>query len=652
MTCKPTRFAQVYADGAIKAGTLSAENGLINFTDLILKQQNPLAGFDRGELLTASGNLTRVLRNVDLTEGNQYPFLNQRFEQSAILYTEVADFLQQSSIDVTDFNNTLTDFQRFTSGPVVLPVNPNNTSVDFQNVLDQLEFYYAGNMANSISGGFCGSYGNVFGKISQLISLIQLGQSLLDTLKGFDLQYLIKQIKEKLQLEILKKMLLDIVDKVKEAILQQIDGVVAQFNNFANNISSSVEQIAQAIQKKMNDVKAFMQDFTLDKLKEKIEEFINKSVKQFEELTPEAIALLLFRFCQFAELIQGFMKGPLDGIKAFVAGATAQEAVLKAVGLAETKKAVEAGAPRLSDNARRDARKVLRDANNARSTERDSSGSPPESPDPEYWATNKEATSEHRNAISAMSDNGLPGYATFNAGVTGMHSRFSAVNDCVAGDGWRQVRNKVWHGLMRMGDRLGYEFNINSGYRSPQYNAELAKTTSGVAKNSTHKSGLALDVNMQGKTDDQVRNFIRVASQEGFVGMKVYFNGQSVSFIHIDMRDGNNVSWGNSGRFQNYINAHERDDFRNGPKAPDAPTDTPSPHADDPSGSSTPGNKIQGIDVPADFPLSDSDLQAGDQFVSFSRNPQTGEYSDYTVQRSGVDADGFTFTETVRIPIE
>lgn len=654
MTCKPTTFAQVYADGAIKSGSLNAEAGLLNFTDLLLQQANPTAGFDRGALLSSAGNLTRTLRNIDIGNGD-YPFLNQRFQQSPILYTEVADFLQQSSIDIDDFDADIAQFQEFIKGPVTLPVSPANTALGsgttgINNILSQLEFYYAQNLANSISAGFCGSFGNVFGKINQLIALIQLGESLLDKLKSFDLTYLIKQIKEKLKLEILKEMLLKIVDKVKDAILGQIEGVVTQFTNFANNIQSNVEQIGQAIQKKMNDVKAFMQDFTLDKLKDKIKEFIDKSVAQFEDLTPDAIALLLFRFCQFSELIQGFMKSPLDGIKTFVAGVIAQEAILKSMGLEETSKAVQAGAPRLDETARRNGRKVLRDANNRKSTERDSSGPPPPAPDPEFWATSTEITSKQRSAIAGMSDKGLPGYATWNSGVINMHSRFPSVTDCVAGDGWRQVRNKVYAGLMRMGDRLETEFNINSAYRSPQYNAELAKKSGGVAKNSTHKSGLALDVNMRGKSDDEVRNFIRVASQEGFVGMKVYFSG-GVNFIHIDMRDGANVSWGDSGKFQSYINAHKRGDFTNGPKAPQAPTETPSPHSD-PTSESAGGNKIQGAPVPDDFPVSDSDIAPGDSFVSYSTDPKTGEYNSYTVTRDFTDADGFTGTETVRIPIE
>ena len=44
MTCKPTTFAQIYAEGAIKAGTLNAEAGLLDFSELILRQNNPTEG--------------------------------------------------------------------------------------------------------------------------------------------------------------------------------------------------------------------------------------------------------------------------------------------------------------------------------------------------------------------------------------------------------------------------------------------------------------------------------------------------------------------------------------------------------------------------------------------------------------------------------
>ena len=649
MTCKPTTFAQIYGDGAIKANTLSAEDGLLNFTDLLAKQENPLAGFNRGKLVNTAGNLTRALRNVSLVD---YPFLNQRFEQAPILYTEVADFLNQSSTDVNDFDDDLSEFNNFTQGPVNLPVVPANVPSNVKTHLSQLEFYYASNLANSISGGFCGAFPNVFGKIASIIALIQLGQSLLDKLKGFfsdnPLEYLINQIKEKLKIEILKKMLLDIVDKVKEAVLQQIEGVVSQVKGFFNDLQGGTQKLEQMIQKKVNDIKAFMQDFTLDKLKDKFKEFIDKSIKQFEELTPDAIALLLFRFCQFSELIQGFMKSPLDGLKALAAGVAAQETILKSVGLEETAKAVEAGAVRITPEARRNARSRLRDATNARSRTRDrnsggtsggATGSPPNSPDPEYWVTNTEATPEQREAISGLSDGGLPGYATFNSGVTTMHNgngRGWNLTDCVAGDGWRQIRNKVWHGVMRMGDRLGYELNINSAYRSPQYNYRLSQIQKGVAKNSMHKTGLALDVNMRGKTDDQVRNFIRIASQEGFVGIKVYFRGGAVNFIHIDMRNGNNTTWGNSGKFQGYINAHVRNEFRNGSPSTNRPVNTPSPHPDDPT-----GGQEQDTYVPAE----------GETVVSVNRNAE-GEIVSRRIETQGVDDEGYSFTQISDVPVE
>ncbi len=97
-------------------------------------------------------------------------------------------------------------------------------------------------------------------------------------------------------------------------------------------------------------------------------------------------------------------------------------------------------------------------------------------------------------------------------------------------------------------------FTINSGYRSPQYNTQV-----GGAKNSSHKSGLAIDVSMSGMSDEDIRKFIRTASQEGFMGIAYY---SSSNFVHLDM--GARRSWLRGHRFDNYIAMHLDDGFRTG----------------------------------------------------------------------------------------
>jgi hypothetical protein len=575
MTCMPTTVAQVYGESLINANTLSASDGLRSLADLIANQNNPVENFDKEQLLRVSGKLSTILSKIDLS---QYPYTSSRFQQSSVPYTEVADFINQATINIDKLDLDMNTFDNYTRVyPTTFPVANVNVPSPIKDLLAQLEFYYVGNLANTVSGGFCGAFGNVFGKIGQLISLIQLGQSLLDKLKGFDLAYLINQIKEKLKIEILKKMLLDIVDKVKDTLLAQIDGMVSKINSIVNDIKALPGNVYNTLRKKIDDVKAFLSDFTMGNLKDSISNFIKRTISQFEELTPDAIALMLFRFCQFAELIQGFMKSPMDGVRSLVYGVIAQEAIIKSHSLQNTQSAVQAGAVRIDDAQIDRSKRALRDGVNASSRERDgvvptsitgdsSGGSSGVAPNPEYFLTNPSVTAQQISSYDRIGDNGLPGYATFNDGVTLMHIKRGKLTDCGPGDGWRQVQPKVWHGLMRVLDRVGYKVSINSAYRSPQYNVELSRTTDGVARNSYHTTKLALDVDMFGKTDDQCREFIRIASQEGFTAIDLYFKSGSsaVSFIHIDMRDGRGGGWNNTGRFSEYIKAARADKFRRG----------------------------------------------------------------------------------------
>lgn len=73
---------------------------------------------------------------------------------------------------------------------------------------------------------------------------------------------------------------------------------------------------------------------------------------------------------------------------------------------------------------------------------------------------------------------------------------------------------------------------INSGYRSPSYNAKLAKYTEGVAKNSLHQYGRALDFSVKGMTIREVCSYLltaRNAMGKGGVGYYPFSN-----FVHLD----------------------------------------------------------------------------------------------------------------------
>lgn len=72
------------------------------------------------------------------------------------------------------------------------------------------------------------------------------------------------------------------------------------------------------------------------------------------------------------------------------------------------------------------------------------------------------------------------------------------------------------------------EFNVISGYRSPQTNAKLAASSDGVAKGSLHMQGKAIDIRIPGMKLAHVRN---LAKEIGVGGVGFY---PSSDFVHID----------------------------------------------------------------------------------------------------------------------
>lgn len=71
-------------------------------------------------------------------------------------------------------------------------------------------------------------------------------------------------------------------------------------------------------------------------------------------------------------------------------------------------------------------------------------------------------------------------------------------------------------------------FHIVSGYRSPATNADLRKHSDGVAKNSLHMEGRAIDIRIEGLDTRRIRN-AALAMQRGGVG----YYGRS-DFVHLD----------------------------------------------------------------------------------------------------------------------
>jgi hypothetical protein len=88
--------------------------------------------------------------------------------------------------------------------------------------------------------------------------------------------------------------------------------------------------------------------------------------------------------------------------------------------------------------------------------------------------------------------------------------------------------------LEKIRAHFGKPIRINSGYRTPAYNAGLKKKGhKGVAKNSQHQYGNAADITIQGVKPKEIFDFVNSFHQGGI--------GLYSNFTHVDVR--NTIGW-------------------------------------------------------------------------------------------------------------
>jgi uncharacterized protein YcbK (DUF882 family) len=84
------------------------------------------------------------------------------------------------------------------------------------------------------------------------------------------------------------------------------------------------------------------------------------------------------------------------------------------------------------------------------------------------------------------------------------------------------------HAIRRKLDDCG-TFSVISGYRSPATNAMLRRVTTGVAKNSYHMQGKAIDIRLRGCPTEKLRD-VCIQARAGGVG---YY--PKSDFVHVDV---------------------------------------------------------------------------------------------------------------------
>jgi len=515
------------------AQVLTPNSAIFNtlFEPSLFITNNPLDRVDRTTIVDLTNRLNILLGGIDLTP---YPVLKNRFDQFPITYVETADFVLANQI------NTSTIY------PVIRDYNPDiSMPVQFDSFLSDFDFHLDANIGATISGGLCGQFGNIFSKLLGIFTLIDTAKGLIDDIKNLsELDPLKKAKSLSLQqiLVSLKKSIVKVVKKLVKKVKKQIEAMVASAVATITDIKVSAQRLYTKLKKMADDISEFFEDASIESFLDRIEKFIANTSSQFERLTIENVALLMFRFCQFTELLQSLLMGPAKALTALAETIAVESLIAKNASLKETKAAVEAGATRVPQEVRLSTKSSaieninskgadfsLDDVVNSGAGVTGTVTSPVqtqvpdttvttrsvtnrtnrvENPEQFDWQTPREATSDELNEISGITSAGIPSRFKFESGI-------------VSGNRWQRVEPIVWAKLIRVCEESGKSFTVNSAFRSKAYNRSV-----GGAKDSIHMSGYAIDIQV-GAAD---REAVFLAAQRaGFTGVGIYS-----TFMHLD----------------------------------------------------------------------------------------------------------------------
>lgn len=414
---------------------------------------------------------------------SQYPNLEFRLDQgTSITPIEVAEFTKSN----------------FFTPPSLLQEYRENPS----RALRQWDNYYNNNFSKSSLGSFCALAPTVFGAIAGFFTLAQdLAGKINDfigKIRNFSVAGLIDNLKNQI-----KKVVDKVIENVKNIIEKfSIQNIMSQVQTFVNE-----SIVARAMQIK-EEVMSFFSEENIKKFKEKIDGLIAYAINLFKNPSLEEIQYLIYRFCSFIEQVESLINGVKAPLDSFANNFDSAFNAVSSAGSINTIRAIQSGALRFDSETRR----VVSDDIQSR--------------------TRATGTSNPRPIAQAD----VEGVTSYNNGRGDGRIRFG--NGLQAGnmgeEGWIRVSPTARVYLMRVQARFGRQLQVNSGYRSPEYNARL----SGAARRSKHMDGTALDIAWTGMTIQNREEFINIAFEEGFLGIGRY----GTRFVHIDL--GPRRSWG------------------------------------------------------------------------------------------------------------
>lgn len=439
-----------------------------------------------------------------------YPVLSKRLERGNITPLEFSAFIRESN---------------YTPSTAIASSNAQGSRF-----LRELEHYYNGDFADSVMGGFCGLFANIFGAIDAFFDMVDSIDGLVQDVLGFLKK--IKNIKDEVLAAFeaikVKALIESIKEKIGEMVEKAIQKVCTSIANFdvsaitgpIPNPTPAQSQVAENVEKKKTALQEVCGDDNAKRIKEKVQALIDYAVGLFENPSIEEIMALIARICAMATGIEELFKKLKDPLNDF---GNRYDEVFNTLSNASnrvTGEAIRAGAIRPLEEHRQNM------INKARVLWEEEGNIPP-------------VTEEERKALPSWSDlvQGVDPRLKIGKGKWWTSGKMEPKHEF-----WTEVDELTRVMLMRLHLACIEEevfqgaFTLVSGYRSPEYNEWLRNTPretfpNDVAKNSQHMSGKALDIQWPGfnSRSPEFDKVIDLARQIGFKGF-----GKYKKFLHID----------------------------------------------------------------------------------------------------------------------
>lgn len=365
-----------------------------------------------------------------------------------------------------------------------------------------LDFQFAINIGQELTASACGAYNDVLADLTKAFAVVKAGRTQIDQLTNLlekDPLKLIESIKQRSVLESLMQILQNV-----------IESVVNQAKNLALAAAGSVlvalkgmESAASAIMKKLNktmqQINDYLEDASVKSILADMEALITNLAGQFERLTPQNIANVMFRLCQIAQDLQAKLMAPALKLNKMANSVGSNAKALKSQSAENTKQAVKYGAIRVSEETRRDKLKKVEDTYK---------GVSPSNRNADF-ITRPNPSEEENNAIFGLSESGLGTNITFSEPVK-------------TSKGWKEIDSSVWARLLRVVAQTGESYEVKQAFVP-----RADKDTVGGNSMNSHNSGFAIDIFVTTKNRDDT---VVAASRAGFTGIGIY-----TGHLHLDL---------------------------------------------------------------------------------------------------------------------